>query len=219
MPAVVITARAFDGAKARLAPALPPEARARLAEALLADVLDAVLPQGWPVTVVTCDDRAAALAELAGAAVLRDPGEGQSHAAGLGLAHARAGGATDVLVMCADLPLLEPESFGWFARELRGLGAGTVGLCPALGRGGTNAVWLPAGSDFTFAFGADSLPLHREEARRRGLGPVEVRCAPVEADLDVPDDLRAVLPLLPPGRTWQALCSAESEMVLAPALA
>src|SRR5437899_3221187 len=103
MTAIVVPFRGADG-KRRLAPAQD-EARAALALAMLADVLEACGAVARTV-VVTGDEAARSVAVEVGVAALDDPGGGQ------GPAVAHALGLVPVapaLVVNADLPALVPD--------------------------------------------------------------------------------------------------------------
>ena len=103
MATIVVPFR--PGGKSRLAP-VAGEARARLAHAMLADVLAACVPVGRTLAVTAPDARRArAVAAAAGAEVLDDPGRGQADAVAAGL---RAVGDGPVLVINADLPCARP---------------------------------------------------------------------------------------------------------------
>src|SRR5438128_2301468 len=98
----VLPVKRFERAKQRLAPALGPDGRALLAEAMLRDVLAALAASHelTDVLMVTAEPRERALARLHGLGVLADPAEdGQSAAAAIGVAEARRRGAERVLLV------------------------------------------------------------------------------------------------------------------------
>ncbi len=95
-------------------------------------------------------------------------------------------GASAVISLFADLPLIVPD-------DIRGLVARTepVVLGPDRRGEGTNALLLRLagrGSEFTFAFGEGSLAKHLEEARRLGLEAAVHDAPGIAFDLDTPDD-------------------------------
>jgi 2-phospho-L-lactate guanylyltransferase (CobY/MobA/RfbA family) len=63
---------------------------------------------------------------------------------------------------------------------------------PAVGRGGTNALYLRPPDAVTLHFGADSLESFRREAESRGVNFVIHQTDAMALDLDEPDDLARV---------------------------
>jgi 2-phospho-L-lactate guanylyltransferase len=177
--AVLVPVKAFAEAKVRLAPALPPERRAALAQAMAERVLLAAGP--LPIAVV-CDDRAvASWAASRGAIVLAEPGRGLNGAVEAGVDQLAAAGARQVIVAHADLPLA--TDLAWLAYF------SGVTLVPDRRRDGTNVLCVPARAGFRFAYGPGSFERHAVEARRLDL-PVRVVTEPLLAwDVDVPADL------------------------------
>lgn len=178
--AVLVPVKAFADAKLRLAPALPPERRAALAQAMAERVLSAA--GRLPVAVVCDDAEVAVWAASRGAIVLAEPGRGLNGAVSAGVDQLAAAGARQVIVAHADLPLATDLS--WVAHFSAG-----VTLVPDRRRDGTNVICVPAGCGFRFAYGPGSFMAHFAEARRLGL-PVRVVTEPLLAwDVDVPADL------------------------------
>lgn len=186
---VLVPVKAFAAAKARLAPALDPAARAELARRMAERVLAAATP--LPVTVVCDDAEVAAWARARGAAVVDEPGRGLNGAVAAGVAFLEAAGATEVVVAHADLPA---------ARDLAAVtGFAGISLVPDRRRDGTNVVCVPAGSGFRFAYGAGSFRRHCAEAARTGL-PWRVVEEPALAwDVDLPADLVGAATVVGPG--------------------
>src|ERR671914_2354228 len=132
MRAIVVPFRG-DGAKRRVA--APSAVRARLALAMLGDVVTASVATARTL-VVTADREAAALALELGADVRADPGGGQGLAVEAALAELPDG---PVLVVNADLPCVVPHDL----RTLAGAAElGALGLVAAHD-GTTNALALP----------------------------------------------------------------------------
>lgn len=179
--AVLVPVKAFAEAKVRLAPALAPRARARLARAMAATVLRAA--HGLPVAVV-CDDREVAdWATDLGAEVLWRPGLGLNGAVTDGVRSLAADGVDRVVVAHADLP---------HARDLRPVAASPddgITLVPDRREDGTNVIALPARCGFTFAYGPGSFARHLAEAERLGAIVRVERERTLTWDVDVPEDL------------------------------
>ena len=92
--------------------------------------------------------------------VLPEPGRGLNGAVEAGVDRLGAAGASEVLVVHADLP---------FAHEVAQLaGFDGVTLVPDRRDDGTNVVCVPAGAGFRFHYGPGSFTRHRAEARRLG---------------------------------------------------
>ena len=140
--------------------------------------------------VVAGGERAALLAEGWGAEVLLEPRqEGQNVAARRGIDRALEGGAGAILLLSSDLPLVTIES----VRELldaAGRHPAPVAVAvPAVGRGGTNALYLRPPGAIGLHFGDDSLVRFRHEAQTRGVEFVVHESEAMALDLDEPSDL------------------------------
>lgn len=178
MTAIVVPFRG-DGAKRRLD--APAAARARLALAMLGDVLTACVVTARTL-VVTADPAGAALARELGAEVREDPGGGQ----GAAVESALAGLPEEpVLVVNADLPCVVPHDL----RTLAGTAElGAVGLVEA-GDGTTNALALPRPGVFAPVFGPGSAVRFRERALALGVDAVAAVIPNLVDDVDTLADL------------------------------
>jgi len=181
--AVLVPVKAFTSAKERLAPLLDAPARARLARTMAERVVAAAAP--LPVAVVCDDPVVAAWAAAVGPVVLPEPGGGLDGAVEAGRARLEEAGATEVLVVHADLPRA--------AGLARLAGYGGITLVPDRRDDGTNVIGLPARAPFRFSYGAGSFERHRFEADRSGLPWRVVREPELEWDVDLPGDVPAEL--------------------------
>ena len=186
---VAVLIKDFDSAKQRLRPALGPKERRALAQRNAQLAVQAAAA-GDRVLVVAGDDEVAELARTWGAEVLLEPSqEGQNVAAARGLARAVEGGADAVLLLSSDLPLVTVDS----VREVLEAGSRIKGPAAvavrAVGRGGTNALYLRPPGAITLHFGADSLAKFRDEAERSGVKFVVHDSDAMALDLDEPGDL------------------------------
>ncbi|HEY5026339.1 MAG TPA: 2-phospho-L-lactate guanylyltransferase [Acidimicrobiales bacterium] len=180
---VLVPVKAFGTAKARLAPTLDAAGRAELARIMAAGVLAAAGP--LPVAVVCDDPEVASWAREKGAMVLPEPGRGLNGAVEAGVERLGDAGASEVLVVHADLP---------FAHEVAQLaGFGGVTLVPDRRDDGTNVVCVATGAGFRFHYGPGSFARHRAEAHRLGLVCRVVRDPELTWDVDVPGDIPAGL--------------------------
>lgn len=177
--AALVPVKSFREAKVRLAAALPPDVRERLAREWAEGVLRAARP--LPVSVVCDDEEVAALAERQGARVIWSPNRGLNGAVTTGVERLAAEGVTRVVVAHADLPLA--TDLGWVA-DFDG-----VTLVPDRRDDGTNVLCIPATSGFTFSYGPGSFGRHQAESRARDL-PLRIVRQPLLAwDVDTPADL------------------------------
>ncbi|MGH9056042.1 MAG: 2-phospho-L-lactate guanylyltransferase [Acidimicrobiales bacterium] len=179
--AVLVPVKAFARAKVRLAPALSPADRARLARSMATRVVESAA--GIPVSVVCDDLEVAAWARDLGASVIWEPGRGLNPAVQEGVAHLRRAGVEIVVVAAGDLPLA--NDLRWVAR-FHG-----VTIVPDRRRDGTNVIGLPCSAGFEFAYGPGSFARHLDAAKRTGLPLRVVHHSPLAWDVDVPDDLLA----------------------------
>ncbi len=182
----------FSAAKQRMAAGITGGQRRDLAEAMVADVLEAI-GQARTVErtiVVTGDPIAQELASEAGAEVVPDPEDaGHIEAAQAGIARAEADGAERVVLLAGDCPLLDPRELDSL---LTGVPGNYVGVVPDRHGTGTNALLLSPPSAIVPAFGEGSRERHVEAARQAGI-PFGIEALPsIELDLDTPADVIAL---------------------------
>lgn len=178
--AALIPIKRFEDAKGRLAPALTPDQRVRLARWLAGQVLAATSP--LPV-FVACDDEAVAeWSERGGATVLWSPGMGLNGAVDASRETIAGKGFDHLVIAHSDLPL---------ARDLGALAESeTVTLVPDRRRDGTNVLAMPVDANITASYGADSFHTHLDMAKaddRYRLRVVDDQR--LAHDVDTPDDL------------------------------
>jgi 2-phospho-L-lactate guanylyltransferase len=180
-PVVLVPVKAFGEAKARLAPTLDAAGRDALARTMATRVLAAT--GSLPVAVVCDDADVAQWAAAHGAMVLPEPGRGLNGAVEAGVQRLGAAGASEVLVVHADLP---------FAQEVAPLaGFDGVTLVPDRRDDGSNVVCVPTGAGFRFHYGPGSFTRHQAEAQRLNLPYRVIRDPELTWDVDVPGDIPA----------------------------
>ncbi|HET9076812.1 MAG TPA: 2-phospho-L-lactate guanylyltransferase [Acidimicrobiales bacterium] len=183
--AVLVPVKAFGRAKLRLAPALSPDQRRRLARTMATRVVRSAA--GLPVAVVCDDPEVAGWARTLGALVIWEPGRGLNGAVQQGVDRLAELGASSVVVAAGDLPLA--SDLHWVT-EFAG-----ITLIPDRRHDGTNVISVPAGCGFRFSYGPGSFARHLAEAGRVG-GPVRVvHSSPLAWDVDLPEDLAQVVNL------------------------
>ena len=192
----VIPVKPLRGALRRLTPTLEAPVRQALQVAMLTDVLAACAGARAlaGVMVVTSDPQARAMAEeIARARVVsdHDPPRGMNAAVVRGLEAVAEEGATEALVLTADLPLARPEDL---ARILDATppGPGAV-LVPSRHGTGTNAMLLRPPQALTPRLGIDSLARHRAQAARRGVPVTLCELPALALDIDTPADLAELM--------------------------
>ncbi|HEX5368880.1 MAG TPA: 2-phospho-L-lactate guanylyltransferase [Dehalococcoidia bacterium] len=180
----------FDWAKSRLEGVLSPAGRAALARRLMLGSLQALHESACfeRIVVVSRDETALALALNAGALTLTERGEPGLNAA---LQEARnralAEGATSLLVLASDLPLVS-------ATDIRAVvdasdGAAVV-IVPDRRDEGTNALLLMPPDAIAFGFGGLSSQRHLGLARDAAISTRVLRLEGIGFDVDLPQDLQ-----------------------------
>ena len=168
----VLPVKRFDAAKQRLAAGIEDERRRALVAAMVADVLEAIAEARTieRTIVVTSEPEARRRWPRRPApSVIPDSSEsGHVDAALAGIARAQAEGATCVVLLPGDCPLLDPRELD---RLLTGVPESYVGIVPDRHGAGTNAlVAQPAGRDRPrLRRGQPRAPRRRRPRRRRRL--------------------------------------------------
>jgi len=188
--AVLVPVKAFHAAKARLAGWIPDADRARLAQWMAEQVLNATT--GIPTFVACDDDDVAAWAESRGAGVVWGPGLGLNGAIDHGIDILAGKGADHVTITHGDLPL--SSALPDIARP------GEIVIVPDRRRAGTNVLSRPTAISLRAEYGAGSYQRHLAAALLTTL-PVTVRSdSELSLDVDTIDDCRhpLVAPVLRP---------------------
>lgn len=180
----LIPAKPLLYAKSRLAGVLDPPSRERLVEAMLRHVIATALSASMVDAVLMLGRRSPAYPQLD---AIEDPGGGLNAALRHSLPRMAERGASRVVVIAGDLPLLEVEEIN----QLAELAPDTIGIAPDRHGTGTNALSLPlpAAIDFRFAYGSNSFALHRAEANRVGHNASTILGSGLAKDVDDPADL------------------------------
>lgn len=190
--------RSRDAAKTRLGLALDPEERDVLVLGMLANTLRVLA--GWPscrrIHVVTSDYAVTDVVarDFSSVVTVSDPGSGLNDALRAGRDAAVAAGATAVLMLPADLPLLSAASLDALlhaadATVAAGNGQPVVVIAPADARTGTNALLLSPPETIEPHFGPESFAAHLRAAAAADASVQVVDDPLLGFDLDTPDDL------------------------------
>ncbi len=184
----VVPVKDLWGTKSRLRPILDPGARAGLTVYMMGRVVSALKGAGVEGVCVVSPDRIVLKgARERSAEPLLQESRGLNPALEEGRRWAMDRGASALLVLPADLPLLDA---GDVRAVLRCAGeAPSVTISPDGAHAGTNALLIRPPDALPFAFGPDSYERHLRAARERGL---EVRVCErphLSFDLDTAEDL------------------------------
>ena len=189
---VVVLIKDFDSAKQRLRPALGAKSRRALARRN-ARLAVAAAAAGDHILVVAGGDEVADMAATWGTEVLLEPREeGQNVAARRGIDRAVAAGADAVLLLSSDLPLVTEDAVREMLQVASRFSSSVAVAAPALGRGGTNALYLRPPDAVGLHFGDESLAQFRADAAQRGVRFAVFDSDALALDLDEPADLARV---------------------------
>jgi 2-phospho-L-lactate guanylyltransferase len=186
---VVVLIKDFNSAKQRLQPALGLRSRRALARKN-AQLAVRAASAGDHVLVVAGSEEVAALATKWGAEVLLEPRpEGQNVAARRGINRAIEEGASAVLLLSSDLPLVTPDAVHELLDDAARRASPVAVAAAAVGRGGTNALYLRPPDAIGLHFGDDSLAKFLYEAESKGVAFVVHQSDAMALDVDEPADL------------------------------
>jgi 2-phospho-L-lactate/phosphoenolpyruvate guanylyltransferase len=196
----VLPVKRFRAAKKRLGTGLGEQRRRELVAAMLQDVLEG-LPKARMIErtiVVSGDPEAQEIARGAGVEVVDDPDDsGHPEAALIGIAAAQGAGATCVVLVPGDCPLLDPRDLD---KLLTAVPDPYVTIVPDRHGTGTNALLLRPPDAIRPAFGEGSCMRHWEAARAAGVPHAVERLDSLALDLDTPADIIALTRELEGGR-------------------
>jgi 2-phospho-L-lactate/phosphoenolpyruvate guanylyltransferase len=187
----IVPIGALDGAKSRLGGTLDAEERRDLVDRLLERTVRAALASDRidETLVVSPDRDALAAAAALGARTLLQRSQGLNRGLREGRDDALAGGASAIVVVPVDLPLVSPAALDDLLAPLDVVAERPlVVLAPARPRRGTNGLVLAPPDAIEFGFGGDSRAGHAACAAEAGARYVEVD-GPLSVDLDTPEDL------------------------------
>ena len=196
--------------KQRLASHLTPEERQELSWAMLEDVTRAVRAAITPdqVVVVTRCHPAFRSQESSWQVIEEKQQISESHSVDRSSQLLQQRGASVVLRLPTDIPLLQPEDVDSLLNlELESKSAVIV---PSGDGKGTNALLRKPPSAFPSRFGENSLALHQQEARRHGIKLKILENPRIAFDLDEFSDLLRFMRLENETRTAQVLRNFDS---------
>jgi len=186
---VIVLVKDLDHAKQRLGDVLDPKARRALALRNAERAIRAAAAGDHSLVIGGSVEVKEIAKRLGVDAVIERRQQGQNVAAKLGIKHALQGKARAVLILSSDLPLVTPKSVREMLAAARHVATPAVVAAPAIGRGGTNALYISPPDAISLHFGADSLMAFREDAETRGVNFTVFKSDALALDLDEPGDL------------------------------
>jgi 2-phospho-L-lactate guanylyltransferase len=168
---------------------LKPVEREQLTVAMLKDVLSVLRKsrQVGSVTVVSADKNARSISRRFGANFLWEgKRRGLNKGLKLAISNSERRGASSVLVIHSDLPLLKPREIDEFLEQSQGY---SVSLTPSKDGTGTNALLMRPPRVIRPVFGRDSFRKHLSLAMKRNARSRVLRFRGISFDVDKPRDL------------------------------
>lgn len=198
---IAIPVKKLATAKTRLSTILSHEERAHFAASMFRDVLNASknTPGVDDVIVVTPDDLAASLAHDQDAEVLHEnQADGLNRAVQIAIDHALRDGIERLLIVHADIPLLQPSDLSQFVRK-----RSAIMIAPSRNLDGTNILLLNPPNIIQPRYGWLSFDTHMALARKKEIEPAVIRNERVALDIDTPQGLKTLCGLSPRGFTGE----------------
>jgi 2-phospho-L-lactate guanylyltransferase len=184
----VVPVKDLWGTKSRLKPILDPGARAGLTLYMMGRVVSALKEAGVENVCVVSPDRVVLNhARERGAEPLQQESRGLNPALEEGRRWAMDRGGSVLLVLPADLPLLDAQDVRAVLEEEGE--PPSVTISPDGAHAGTNALLLRPPDALPFAFGLGSYEAHQRAARERGLDVRVLERPHLSFDLDTAEDL------------------------------
>jgi len=189
----IVPVKPLRRGKSRLAGLLSEEQRTSLNRYLLEHTLTTLnkISEIEHTLVVSRDPAALALTRSMGGRTVMEDGAPQFNTAlKRATIVAQAQGARSVLILPADLPLVEPADLE--ALLSRGLTSPVVVIAPDRRQDGTNCLFINPAGLIEYGYGPGSFQRHSQRAVQAGANLVVVNSERVGLDLDLPEDLEIV---------------------------
>jgi len=186
---VIIPVKRLDNAKSRLSPLLTDSERKQFCIKMLEDVLRTVKSTKSinQTVVVSNDPEVFHVAKNFEAAYLRERNAGLNEAVSEAVDWCVGRGATSVLVLPADIPLVTPTDLSeMFALRERF----SMIISPSRSDKGTNALLLTPPNVCPTFYGPCSFQKHMEEASKRRISFRSFRSHRIALDIDTVEDLK-----------------------------
>ncbi len=213
----LIPVKALNEAKSRLAAHLTLQQREELVLTMLSHVLRVLHNSDKLeyVSVVSPDRRALEYAHLWGAYPRIEERQGHNPALEAAATRELATGATALLTISADLPLLQSSDVEGMIEKLE---YHDVVLAPSQDETGTNALLVRPALVLPYVFGPGSLQRYQEEAAKRNLSVALHKTPGLSIDIDTIDDLELFRRYEQEERATCILCTIFTDRILAKCL-
>jgi 2-phospho-L-lactate guanylyltransferase len=186
---VIIPVKRLDNAKSRLSPFLTNDERKQFCLKMLEDVLRTVKSTRHihQTVVISSDPAVLQIAETFGVAHLKEGKTGLNEAVSEAIGWCVEKGATSVVVLPADIPLVTPTDL----KRMLSLGEkASIVISSSRSGKGTNALLLtPPNVSPTF-YGPNSFQNHIQEALKRKISLRKFRSSKIAFDIDTVEDLK-----------------------------
>jgi 2-phospho-L-lactate guanylyltransferase len=206
MIVALLPVKSPKNAKQRLIGLLSPDQRETLARTMFEEVLTTLCSvRGLDrIAVATSDPRIAQAAQSAGVDVFEEREQlGHSHSADRASQRAAESGATSVLLVPIDVPLVTTQEIESLIDEARD---GVI-VVPSSDGTGTNALVRTPPNAIKACFGPDSFRAHCSQAETLGIPLRVMRPQGLLFDIDTPDDVAELLQRAPDSRVARLLRS------------
>lgn len=190
----IIPVKGLENIKSRLASILDAEDRRRFSLNMFIDVIKAVKDSRRieKVFVVTPDPQILALSQTMDVETIEEEGEmGVNAAVARATEYAMTRGATSVIVLPSDIPLLMSEDLDRII--LMAAEAPSMVITPSLRFDGTNALLLSPPNAMATCYEGDSYNAHLERAEEMRLRVAVYLSRRVMLDIDTPEDIKELL--------------------------
>jgi len=191
MNTVLLPVKDFKDSKQRLVPALDATARARLAQAMLRDVLSVLTRARAPqrVVVFTAAEEVMELARPFGFDIVFE-GSVDGHSAAVNqMVEGLSATSSRILSIAADLPRLAPSEIDFAFNAA----SEPITFIPSRDWTGTNGVLFIPPARIAMEYGQGSFRRHLSKARAAGIRSDVMDLPGIAFDIDTPEDLQAFL--------------------------
>ena len=191
MNTVLLPVKDFKDSKQRLVPALDATARARLAQAMLRDVLSVLARARAPqrVVVFTAAEEVMEMARPFGFNIILE-GSVDGHSAAVNqMVDELSATSSRILSIAADLPRLVPSEIDFAFNAA----SEPITFIPSRDWTGTNGVLFIPPARIAMEYGQGSFRRHLSKARAAGIRSDVIDLPGIAFDIDTPEDLQAFL--------------------------
>jgi 2-phospho-L-lactate guanylyltransferase len=199
----LIPVKELSKSKERLSSVLKPKERRNFVITMLRDVLEAAHSSILnKIMVVGHDSVVSDITKEFGVYFLTDPGEGLNRAIGYGIQTCIKEGADAVLIIPADIPLIEVEDIN---NILQLTSENDSIVLTQSQKKGTNALMLKPPDVIKTHFGSNSFHKHINEAKNRQASLKIYQSPRVSLDIDSKEDLKRLIEYRKKNRTLKFL--------------